>query len=269
VAFGAAGVPAVAGLRTGVACAAALSSPAADAARLRAIAGVVSSRRPGRWMAEHEAKALLRSCGVAVVEGRTAGTEEEAGEVFRALDGPVAVKVSSAALRHKAQAGALALGVTDEAEVRAVWRRFRGGGTGNIKGFDASSHTPLEPSLNAQFEVLIERMAPPGAELLVAVRTDAVVPALVLGLGGIWTEALDDVAIVPLPATPARAERALRRLKGAPTLEGHDVSAAAALAARLGEVALEHDLALLECNPVLVHHHGAVVVDATAKEVAP
>ena len=50
-------------------------------------------------------------------------------------------------------------------------------------------------------------MAPPGVELLVAARADAVVPALVIGLGGIWTEALDDVAVIPLPASPERVER--------------------------------------------------------------
>jgi acetate---CoA ligase (ADP-forming) len=221
---------------------------------------------------------LLRSCGVAVVEGRTAGTEEAAAEAFRALGGPVAVKVSDAALRHKSQAGALALGVRDETEVRAAWRRFEGGGTGRFDSFEPDSHTPLEPSLDARFEpairdgdrsaILIERMAPPGAELLVAVRTDAAVPALVLGLGGIWTEAFDDVAIVPLPVTPARAAQALATLRGASTLEGRDTSAAATLAARLAEVALEHRLELLECNPVIVHREGAVVVDATAKEVA-
>ena len=69
-------------------------------------------------------------------------------------------------------------------------------------------------------EVLAERMAAPGVELLVAARTDAIVPALVIGLGGIWTELLDDVAIVPLPADAARIERALRSLRGAPVLEG-------------------------------------------------
>ncbi len=53
-------------------------------------------------------------------------------------------------------------------------------------------------------------MAPAGVELLVAARSDAVVPALVVGLGGVWTEALDDVVIVPLPAMPSRVEEALR-----------------------------------------------------------
>jgi acyl-CoA synthetase (NDP forming) len=287
--FAEAGVPAVAGLRTGVACAAALGVPTGDAARLREIAGACVRRSgSGRWLAEHEAKALLRGYGVAVVEGRTAGTEEEAVEAFGVLGGPVAVKVSSAALRHKSQAGAIVLDVRDESGVRAAWQRFHEGGVSpNFAIGEVSLPTPLkaqfEPetrsgrvSLNAQFEaagrpeatILVERMAPPGAELLVAVRTDAVTPALAIGLGGVWTEALDDVAIVPLPAGPSRVERALHELKGAPTLQDLDLPAAARLAARLGEVALEADLELLECNPVIVHRHGAVIVDATAKEVA-
>ena len=65
-----AGVPAVAGLRTGLACAAALDQPRADPARLSEIAAAARSARassPGgasangrRWLAEHEAKELLR-----------------------------------------------------------------------------------------------------------------------------------------------------------------------------------------------------------------
>ena len=39
-----------------------------------------------------------------------------------------------------------------------------------------------------------------------------------MGLGGIWTELLDDVAIVPLPASAVRIEAALRSLRGLPVL---------------------------------------------------
>ena len=63
-------------------------------------------------------------------------------------------------------------------------------------------------------------MAPPGVELVVAARRDAVVPALVVGLGGVWTELLGDVAIIPLPATPERVEAGLRSLRGAGLLTG-------------------------------------------------
>jgi hypothetical protein len=87
----------------------------------------------------------------------------------------------------------------------------------------------------------------------------------------VWTEALDDVALVPLPATPQRVERALLSLRGAPLLTGArgrkavDVAAAARLAAGAGDLLLDAGLELLELNPVIVHEHGAVAVDALAR----
>ena len=75
---------------------------------------------------------------------------------------------------------------------------------------------------------------------------------------------------IPLPATAERVERALRSLRGARVLDGGrggealDVAAAAHLAARIGEVLLEEQLALIECNPVLVKTEGALVLDALA-----
>lgn len=113
-------------------------------------------------------------------------------------------------------------------------------------------------------------MAEPGLELVVAARADAVVPALVVGLGGIWTEALADVAVVPLPASPGRVERALRSLRGAALLTGGRgmepvaVDAAADLASRAGELLLSERLALLELNPVSVSRESAVALDAVA-----
>ena len=67
-----------------------------------------------------------------------------------------------------------------------------------------------------------------------------------------------------------RVERALRSLRGARVLSGGrgrealDVKAAGAVAARIGEVLLERELALIECNPVLVKSEGALVLDALA-----
>ena len=121
--------------------------------------------------------------------------------------------------------------------------------------------------------VLVERMAPPGAELLVAARADAVVPCLVLAAGGIWTEALDDAVLVPLPATPERVEAAIRSLRAAALFTGGrgrpalDLTAAARLAASAGRLLLDHGLELIELNPVHVNEGGAVAVDAVV--VAP
>jgi acyl-CoA synthetase (NDP forming) len=275
-----AGLPATAGLRTGLACAAALNAPPADPARLREIAtatrawrnAIASGRaapagapesggqpRPGSavspngrgWLAEHEAKELLRDAGVAVVDGRVVSDEEDAVVALLELGGDVAVKLSAPSLQHKADVGGLVLGVAGEDAVRSAHRAV------SELGIDGAA-------------VLVERMAPPGAELLVAARADAVVPALVIGAGGMWTELLDDAAVLALPASAERIEQAIGSLRAAPLFTGGrggsalDVPAAARLAAAAGDLLLEHGLELLELNPVLVHADGATAVDAVA-----
>jgi len=257
--FAARGIPAACGMREGMLCALALQPVAPGAAdRLRAI-GAAAAGAPGapagayadgRWLAEHEAKALLRGLGVPVVPGRVARDEDDALAVAGQVGWPVALKRSVAGLRHKTEAGALALGVADDATLRREYRRLAAGGGA----------------------VLVEAMAAGAVELIVAARRDAVVPALVIGMGGVWAELLDDAAVVPLPATPARVAAAIRSLRGAPLLCGGrgrtplDVDAAAALASRAGDVLLAEGLELLELNPVLVSPHGALALDAVVRE---
>jgi acetyl-CoA synthetase len=254
-AFCEAGVPAVAGLRTGVAVAAALAAPLPDASRLRAIAALIPGRGSSRWLAEHEAKALLRARGVPVVSGRLALNEDEAVSAFRELASPVALKLSSPDVRHKTAIGGIALNVRDESSVREAFRRL-----GAVDDRIAIISNPGNGATSLNAGVLVEAMAAPGVEVIVAVRRDAVVPALVVGRGGVDVEALDDVAIVPLPASTQRIERALKTLK-LPVPER-----TAQIAAQIAEAS--DGLELLECNPVLIHRDGAVVVDAIAKEVA-
>ncbi len=118
--------------------------------------------------------------------------------------------------------------------------------------------------------LLVERMAAGEVELVVAAHREGVVPALVVGLGGLWTEALDDVVILPLPVSPDRVEEALRSLRSAPLLTGGrgraplDLPAAADLAARVGALLIDAGLQLVELNPVLIGHsgEGATAVDA-------
>jgi acetate---CoA ligase (ADP-forming) len=265
ITFMSARVPAVAGLRTGLACAAALTRPPADPARLREIAETAraAATQPAdngrRWLSEHEAKELLRSAGIPVVDGRLVAGEDDAVLALSELGGHVAVKLSAPSLQHKADIGALLLNVATEDAIRAAHRR--------LVALDVE-----------ESGVLVERMATPGAELLIAARADAVVPCLVIAAGGAWTELLDDAAIVPLPASPERVEDAILTLRAAPILGGRaasasaapavDVAAAARLAVAAGELLLGQGLELLELNPVLVHEQGAVAVDAVAARSA-
>ncbi len=257
------GIPAVAGLRTGLCCAAALERPAGDPDRLRSIARVAPGARSadaGRgfeWLSEHDAKELLRAAGVRVVEGRVVSDEDDAVAALGELGGTIALKLSAAGIQHKSDAGAVELGLRSEADVRRAFGRLTA-----LDAYEAAS-------------VLAERMAPPAVELIVAARADAIVPALVIGLGGVWTEVLTDVAIVPLPARTDRIEAALRSLRGAPLLTGGrgtapvDLAAVAGLAERVGEVLVEESLELIELNPVFAGVEGAIAVDAIARRRVP
>lgn len=252
------GLPSIQGLSTAVYCARELRRPPGDPGRLRAIADAAGSARPtpaddGGWLSEAEAKALVGAGGVPVPDGRVAADVEGAVAAAAEIGYPIAVKLSSARLQHKSDAGALELRIADaEGLVEAAGRML------SLPAAEGS-------------ELLVERMADPGVELLIAARADAVVPALVVGLGGIWTEVLDDVAIVPLPASPERVEAALRSLRGASLLLGGrggepvDVGAVAEAASRAGEVLLDSELELLELNPLIAGPRGCVAVDALAR----
>jgi acetate---CoA ligase (ADP-forming) len=257
------GVPAVAGLRTALLCARALRLPPGDPGRLREVAAaaaaatVTSAEEPRSvgedgWLDEIDAKELLRSAGLPVPPGMVVGSEDECASALEQLGAPVAIKAASAELRHKSDAGALRLSIETGEAARAAYGQLAG-------------------AAGANGRVLVERMMPPGVELLVAARADAVVPALVIGLGGIWTEAFDDVAIVPLPADAERVSRAISSLRGAAALgagrvgDAVDLDAAASFAARVGSLLLDSGLELIELNPVAVHPEGCVALDALAR----
>jgi acetyl-CoA synthetase len=247
-------VPVVAGLREALSGARALRTPPGNAARMREVAGAAARAGAGggegQWLAESEAKDLLRAGGVPVPEGELVDSEEEAVSVWTGFSCPVAIKLSAPGLLHKSDAGALALSLDDETAVRQAYRRLR-----DLNGYDGAS-------------VLVERMVDGGAELLIAARSDGVVPSLVVGLGGIWTEALGEVVVIPLPTDAERVAEALLSLRGVAAIAGGrergplDLEAAARVAVATGEILLSNQLSLVELNPVLLSREGAVAVDA-------
>jgi acetyl-CoA synthetase len=119
--------------------------------------------------------------------------------------------------------------------------------------------------------VLVEAMAPPGVELMVAVRRDGVVPVLVIALGGIWVELLDDAVLIPLPADRATIAERIGRLRAAPLLTGGrgrsavDLGAVCDLAVSVADLCLAEDLELVELNPVFARPDGVSVVDAVIR----
>jgi acetate---CoA ligase (ADP-forming) len=198
------------------------------------------------------ARALLGAGGVPFVPAREVSSPDEAAAAAAELGYPVVLKALG--LLHKSDLGGVVTGVADE------------------------------PTLRATFADLEERLAPPafsvesmapvgdGVELLVGARWDARFgPVALVGVGGVFTEVLSDVAVALAPVDEATARELLLSLRAAPLLQGArgrralDIDAAASAVAALSRVAAAHpEIAEIEVNPLLALTEGVVALDARA-----
>ena len=163
---------------------------------------------------------LLAAAGVPFVDARRAVGVEAAVAAGLELGFPVVLKALGTL--HKTDAGGVRVGIADGQELEAAARDM---------------HERLAPP-----EFSVERMAPlgDGVELIVGARQDARFgPIALVGLGGIYAETFEDVAIGLAPLDPQEAERLLRSLRGAALLgpvrgrPALDVAAAGRAAAAL------------------------------------
>jgi len=226
--------------------------PALDKVRaaLAASATVVS---------EYHARSLLEAYGIGGNVGTIAGSAAEAEAAARMTGGPVAVKVQSADIPHKTEAGAVALNVDPE-DVRIAYERV----LENAKRF----------APNAEIEgVLVQPMAPAGREVIVGIsRDERWGPLLMLGLGGVMVEAVRDAVLAPVPLDHKAALALIHRLKASAVFGSYrgmrpaDTEALADLIIKLSQFAFDHadDVAEVDLNPVIVHANGdgITVVDA-------
>jgi acetate---CoA ligase (ADP-forming) len=205
---------------------------------------------------EYRAKAFLAAAGICVPAGLLARDPAEAAAAASRVGYPVALKAQAAALTHKSDAGGVILAVADAAALRAAWERLHA----NLARAGA-------PALEG---VLVEAMAAPGIEMIIGARRDPKWgPVLMVGLGGIWTEALGDVRLMPADLDAAEILAQFGTLKGADLLAGRrgraplDAAAVAAAAAILGRlVRAAPEIVEIEINPLVVHQAGAIALDA-------
>ena len=215
----------------------------------------------GPVLCEYQARPLLAAYGIgADGPGKLAHSAAEAAAIAEAIGRPVALKVQSADIPHKTEAGAVALNLAGPDAVRAAYDRL----------LAAARRDAPKAHIDG---VLVQAMAPPGREVIVGVNCDPTWGLLLMvGLGGVLVEALGDVALAPVPLDRAAARALIGRLKGAQMLGAHrgqppaDIDALADLMVRLSQVAADHDdtIAEIDLNPVIVHPRGegVSVVDA-------
>lgn len=205
---------------------------------------------------EVEAKDLLRAAGLPVVPTGWARTADEAVALAEQYGYPCAAKVLSPQIVHKSDVGGVRLGLADAAAVRQAFAELQA----------VAARVP-----GAEFHgVAVQPLAPPGLELALGAHRDPQFgPVVLFGLGGIFIEALHDVALRVAPLSEFDARSMLDEVQARALLDGvrgrPGVNRAALVDAlcRLGDLLLaEPRIASLDLNPVLAYPDGLLAVDA-------
>jgi acyl-CoA synthetase (NDP forming) len=204
----------------------------------------------GEPLDEATGYALLRDFGVPALEAQVVESADDAVDAARNFGFPVALKTAMPGIAHKSDAGGVALDLADALAVERTYADFA---------------ARLGP------RALVTPMAGAGTELVFGKVTDAQFgPLVLIGMGGIFVEALRDVRFAVPPIDADCARRMIDALKGRALLDGArgrpaaDIESIADAFARFSVLAstLDAQLAEVDVNPVIAGREGVTAVDA-------
>jgi acyl-CoA synthetase (NDP forming) len=202
---------------------------------------------------EREAKSLLAMYGIPTPAGTVVHDAQQAAAVVEALGGSAVLKALGSDIQHKSDLGLIELDIRDASAARAAYHRI----------VDRAAGRTDEG-------VLVEELVPHERELLVGMRRDEQFgPVIAFGLGGIFTEAVADVAFALAPLDDAdaralvaelRAGRLLGPLRGLPRVDMAQLRDILLAVAQLA--ADQPEIAEIDVNPLLVSGTHLVAADA-------
>lgn len=201
----------------------------------------------------HESLQLLEHYGFSVPAYALVRTEAEALQFRRTFKGPMAMKINSPHFSHKSDLGAVQLNIRTQAEVEKAFRKLTAlGGEGT--------------------EVLVQSMVTRGREVILGGKRDqSFGPIVLFGLGGIFVEALKDIAWRVAPLSYEETRKMIGSIRGARVLQGIrgekpcDIETVVDLLVRLSHMLVDlPQIQEIDINPVLVfpEREGAQAVDA-------
>jgi acyl-CoA synthetase (NDP forming) len=204
---------------------------------------------------ERESLELLAAAGLPVTEAHAVADADAAVAAADALGYPVVLKVDALGAAHKTEIGGVRLGLAGPDAVRAAAAELLALGR--------------QPGIAVR-GLLVEQQVPAGLELIAGLKRDPQFgPLVIVGLGGILADVLDDVAVELAPITPAIATAMLDRLRGTRLLDetrgrpAIDRAAVGRLVAALAELGWQRkDLLEVDLNPVIAGERWALAADA-------
>lgn len=230
----------------------------ASDAKARDTAAALIKAAKNTTLTEREAKQVLATYDIPVVEERIVHSPDAAMRAAQDLGLPVVLKVESPDLPHKTEADVVRLNLRTEAEVRTAYEEI----------LRNAARSAPHAHVNG---VLVQPMINAGVEIMIGARIDPLFgPLIVMSLGGIFVEVMHDSALALAPVTHDEARGLLASLKGAALLQGFrgrsaiDLDRLADIVQRLSELAADQAETILELdvNPLICSPDRIVAVDA-------
>ncbi|UCE54187.1 MAG: acetate--CoA ligase family protein [Desulfobacterales bacterium] len=209
-------------------------------------------KRGATSLSEYESKLLLAEYGIPITREGIVSTAEDAVKKAAEIGYPVVLKGSGEAISHKTEMNLISLNLKDEEDVRQAFKELTTNPKAEVK------------------EVLVQQMIKGDRELMVGLTRDSQFgPCVMYGLGGIFTEILEDVAFRVAPLTRWDAMDMMNDIKGKKILEAFrgkpavDREALADILLAVGQIGLDHDkVHEIDINPLKLIDGKPVAVDA-------
>jgi succinyl-CoA synthetase beta subunit len=215
---------------------------------------LAAARKAGqKTLSEYDSKRILAAYGIPVSREVLVSTLAEAKAAAAKIGYPVVLKACSADEAHKTEKGLIAVNLASQKALTDAFAMIaeRAG-----KEYDGA--------------FLVQEMVSGAREIMIGMHRDASFgPSVAFGLGGIFTEILQDVVfrIAPLRKRDARdmmrgirAHKILDAVRGMPKVD-QDVLSTALMA--VGQIALDHpEIAEIDINPLIIRGNKPIAVDA-------
>ena len=206
---------------------------------------------------EESSKSILKNYGVKVPPYALVTSAEEAAKEAKKIGFPLVMKVVSPQILHKTDVGGVKVGLDNVNDVKKTFNDMYGR-LSKKKGVNVKG-------------ILFEKMVPKGVELIVGIQNDSQFgPIIMVGMGGIMTEVMKDVAFRMLPITTSDAKSMINELKGSKLLKGFrgsepiDTNMVAKMLVNIGKLGVDNAdyINSIDFNPVIVYPKSHYVVDA-------
>jgi acyl-CoA synthetase (NDP forming) len=228
-----------------------------DVDRERARAIIADAAERGRTLLGVEAMGLLDAYGIPTPEGAVVDSPGEARAVAERIGGDVVMKIVSPDISHKSDIGGVEVGVAPSAVAD----------TYEDLVVRARNYQPDATILGVQVQALVDLET--GTETIVGVTRDPQFgPLVMVGLGGIFVEVMEDTAFRVAPVAEPEVRGMFEELDSMPLLYGArgrepaDVDALVETVQRVSQLVTDVPaIAELDINPVVALPDGVAAVD--------